>query len=100
MNHFTFTAELERIEDCLEIEVSYTITPDIAATRWQPAEGGDIEIDSVTHEGRELPLSEDELEWLADVCAGRSRGDMLEEAAEYGDYLRNQAQDRAMMERF
>lgn len=40
-------AEVEWNGESVEAEVAFTVSPFIAATYWQPAEGGDVEIQRV-----------------------------------------------------
>ena len=45
---FQMFMELETREGMPELCIDYTMTPRVDATYWQPAEGGEIEIDTVT----------------------------------------------------
>lgn len=106
MNRFKFWAELDRNPDVdpIEVEVTYSVTPYSPATGptyacgGQPEEGGEIEIEGATFEGVEIPLSKAEVEYLATKAGERSRDDLADAAADYGDYLHDQAKDRRMME--
>lgn len=53
-------------DDCTEVEVEYTITSVTPATYWKPAEGGEVEIVSVT--GPDGPVKwtdEEDEKWCA-----------------------------------
>ena len=43
--------EIEHGDDHAEVFVTFSVTPFIAPTYWQPAEGGEIEIESVDGSG-------------------------------------------------
>ena len=43
------THYIERGDGELELSVTYTITPILLATYWHPAEGGEVELISVTN---------------------------------------------------
>ena len=45
-----------------ELVVTYSVTPFVPATYWQPAEGGECEIVSVKHGGKEFDLTAEEEE--------------------------------------
>jgi len=87
--------EGERNETEVEVAVTYTCTPFIAATHEQPAEGGEVEITSAI-EASDDPLTEDELERIYDDACGRAQSDMAEEDADRQDYMAEQARDRRM----
>ena len=50
------------------LDVSYQVNPYYAATYWQPAEGGDCEIESVLLDGVEFDLTQAEEERLQQDC--------------------------------
>jgi hypothetical protein len=57
---FNFTTEIERGDDVFEIEVEYSCTPFVAATYWQPAEGGEVELTDTQLNGEHFPLTDAE----------------------------------------
>lgn len=104
MNH-TFDTFIQRGDDELEVRVTYSVTPFVAATYWQPAEGGEVEL--ITAEFRNvdrasLPatLTDAEEAALITECEERCHQDMADEVADRADYLRDHQQDRWMMEKF
>ncbi len=103
---FTFTTSVERYDDEIDVRVTYTCTPFIAATYWQPAEGGEVEIAEAEfvdpdYAGMTLePLTEAELDKLADEAWNRAWDDWQEERAAHAEYRAAQARDRAMIERW
>lgn len=97
---YTFTTELVRGDDAFEIEVSYTCTPFVDATYWQPAEGGEVEIESVKWNGHELAgLTEAEDAAIETLCINRASEDMGDDADAAADYLADMADESRMMGR-
>lgn len=90
---FQFTAYSA---DDLELTVTYSCTPFVDATYWQPAEGGEVEIVAVTHEGRPMPLSAADEGRLHDLASERAAEDMAAEAADEADYRYEQYRDRLL----
>ncbi len=82
----------------VELVVTYSVTPFVGATYWQPAEGGEVEIVSVTHAGREVELSDAEMDALADMAQARAPDDWAENEADHADYRLEQQRDRVMMD--
>ena len=100
--HLTFTTTIERGDDELEVRVFYTVSPFIAATYWQPAEGGEVEITEATFIGCDAasmpaPFTDAEWEKLADEAAARAYEDALADAADREDYLYEQRRDDALL---
>ena len=97
---FAFRAELDRGDDTVEVEVTYTCTPFIDQTYWQPAEGGEIEIQSITLDGKSIDVTDAEeakLYRMAENAAGDDWGDHLRDVAEY---KADQRADDRMMDRW
>lgn len=71
--HLTY-ASLAGVGD---VEVYYTITPFIPATYWQPAEGGEVEVESVVIDGIDITdtLSTDQMDKLMVAAAEDDRDD-------------------------
>lgn len=82
----------------VELVVTYSVTPFVAATYWQPAEGGECEIVSVKHDGREIELSQAEEDALLEMAQARCREDLEEEAAAEADWRYQEYRDRLLME--
>ena len=97
---FQFTVDHMAGRSEIELVVAYTCTPFVAATYWQPAEGGECEIVAVTHDGKSFDLSDEEEDALLEQAIARSGGDMAEDAADEADYRYEQHRDRQMMEQW
>lgn len=97
---FQFTVEHMVGRREIELRVTYTMTPPVAATYWQPAEGGEIEIVSVTHEGKPFKLTEAEEEALYEQVCERSAQDWADDWAAEQDWRYQEYRDRLLMERW
>ncbi len=55
----------------IEVLATFTVTPFIAQTYWQPAEGGEIEIESIEHKGIDIldALPDADVERITDHIA-------------------------------
>lgn len=96
---FTFETSITRDDYDIDVRVTYSATPFIAATWMQPAEGGEVEIRDVVLINRTAatePLTDAEDEKLLAECEDRARSDLAEQAADYDDYLYDQHRDRQM----
>lgn len=100
MSRFTFTTEIERGDHEFEVRVTYSVTPFIAATYWQPAEGGEVEIISIKRDGKPISLTDAEEDALLTMAEERVRDDMEEEAAAQADWRYQEYRDRQLMERW
>ena len=78
---FYFDYELERGEDILEIEVTYSIDED------------DLSLESVRYNGRELETTGDEDREILAYASERVNDDMADAEASYGDYLYDMRRD-------
>jgi hypothetical protein len=78
----TTTIHIERGEDEswreLTVEVTGTVTPYRAATLLDPEEGGEVEIDSVTCDGKDFELTPSELTKASELLEQRARDDATE----------------------
>jgi hypothetical protein len=97
---FPFTHHIERGDDEIKLEVIYSVTPFIAATYWQPAEGGEVEIISVKRDGAEFTPTDAEEVALQTACEERAHDDMAEEAAAAAEWRAQARRDDMMMERW
>ena len=79
---FYFDYDLERGDECLLVEVSYTIDDD------------DLCIQSVQYNGAELETSTAEDEELLNEARLRVNEDMADAEADYGDYLYDLRRDQ------
>ena len=96
---YHFVTELARGDDDFELDVTYTCTPFVGATYWQPAEGGECEIETITLGGKPFALTDAEEDAVLEQAIARSHEDMAEDAADEADYRYEQMRDRQMMER-
>lgn len=101
---FPFDTVLERGDDGLNVRVIYSMTPPVPARLYgdypQPAEGGEIEIISVTSHGKPVHLTEAEEEALLEECLERSGDDWAEEQAAAMEWRAQCRRDDEMMERW
>lgn len=97
---FQFTVEHMIGRREVELVVTYSCTPFVEATYWQPAEGGEVEIVSVKHGGEEITLSNAEEEALLDMAIARSAEDWADEAAAEADWRYQEHRDRLLMEQW
>lgn len=95
---YTFATEVEREDVTLDVTVTYTVSPYYPATYYQPAEGGDVELVSVTANGNDVALTDAEELILVRECLDRADADQADEAADYGDYRYDQYRDASAME--
>lgn len=78
---FYFDYELERDEDILEVEVTYKY------------DDGDVYIDAVEHNGKELPTTKAEDDRLLNEAKERLDEDIQSAEADYGDYVYDSRRD-------
>lgn len=93
---FTFYTSVERgrYEREFELEVTYTVTPRVAATRWQPEEGGEVEILEVTHNDCLFETTSDEDDGIQDAAERRADADLAawrdDQDCDDADYRRDE----------
>ena len=97
---FPITHYIERGDDEIELAVIYDVTPLVAATHWQPAEGGEVEVISVEYKGAEFDLTDAEKSALIGVCQQRAQSDMAEEAEAAAEWRAQCRLDDLMMSRW
>jgi len=97
---FQFTVDHMEGRREIELLVTYSMTPIVAATYWQPAEGGEVEIVSVKHDGKEFALSQEEEDALLERAIERSADDWADEVAAEADWRYQEYRDRLLMERW
>lgn len=93
---FPFTTYIERGDDEIELSVIYDCSPFVAATYWQPAEGGEVELISVKHKGAEFTLTDDEETALLAECQDRAGADWEEHQAEVAEWRAQSRRDALM----
>ncbi len=81
-----------------DLRVTYEVTPFVAATYWQPAEGGECEIISVKLYGKEYPTSAEDDEYLLEMAQARAADDWEDERAAEADWRYQEYRDRLLME--
>ena len=79
---FPFTHYIERGDEEIELAVIYDVSAYHEATRWQPAEGGEVEIISVKCDGNEFGLYPHEDAALQKDCAAPAGPDTQQEGRE------------------
>ena len=84
----------------VELVVTYSVTPFVAATYWQPAEGGEVELVSVKHDGREIQLSDEEEDALLEQAIARSQQDLDDDRAAEEDWRYQEYRDRQLMQQW
>lgn len=100
-NHrFQFTVDHMIGRQEVELVVTYSVTPFIEATYWQPAEGGEVEIQSIKHNGQPVTLSDGEEEAILAMAEARAADDMADESAAYADWQYQEHRDRLLMAQF
>ena len=97
---FQFTIDHMIGRQEVELVVTYSVTPFVAATYWQPAEGGECEIQSIKHNGQLINLSDEEEEALLEMVEARAADDLAAEAADYADWQYQEHRDRLLMAQF
>lgn len=97
MSHtFQFTDYLYRgrMEREIEVIVTYTVTDRIPATYWQPAEGGEVEVISVKHNGAEIDTTREEDDLLYDHACDRADEDLADLYADRDEYRAEMRRER------
>lgn len=97
---FQFTVEHMIGRREVELAVTYSMTKPVPATYWQPAEGGEVEIVSIKHDGKEITLSEDEEDALREMAEARAMDDWQEERDAAADWRYQEYRDRMLMDRW
>lgn len=97
---FQFTVDHMVGRQEVELVVTYSVTPFVEATYWQPAEGGECEIISIKQGGLEVHLSNQEEDALLEMAIARSADDWADEAAAEADWRYQEYRDRQLMERW
>lgn len=97
---FPFTHYIERGDDEIALSVIYDVSPFVPATYWQPAEGGEVEIISVKHNGAEFTLTYAEERALQDACEERAPSDWDEERCAAAEWREQSRRDDLMMQRW
>jgi len=98
MTHrFTFDTLVTRGDEEIEVRVTYSVSPFIDATYWQPAEGGEVEIISVRANGQEIALTDAEETKIFEEAQNRAQDDLRDEAAAEADWRYQERRDRQLM---
>jgi alpha-ketoglutarate-dependent taurine dioxygenase len=78
----------------LTVEVRGTVTRERPATRYDPAEGGEVEIDSVTCNGQDFELDADEEDKAMQLLERQAREDTEEARCRRWDWAREERLER------
>lgn len=97
---FQFTVDHMIGRQEVELVVTYSVTPFVEATYWQPAEGGEVEIQSIKHNGTPVTLSDGEEEAILAMAEARAADDLAADAADYADWQYQEHRDRLLMAQF
>lgn len=100
MSTYSFDTDLVRDDGEIPVTVTYSVSPSYPATRYQPAEGGEIEILHVRYGKEEIVLTTDEENAMLELIEERCGDDAADEAAAHDDYLYDQWRDEQMMNGF
>ena len=74
-HRFYFDYELERGDEYIPVEVTYAL------------DGGDLSLESVLHEGKEIDTTEAEDNAMLNYARERVHEDLIDAEADYGDYV-------------
>ena len=94
--YFTFTHELERGDLALEVTVTYSASPVVNATYWQPAEGAEVEIESIALDGAPFFTTDKEETAIYAACERKAERDLAEDADEAAAYRGEHRMERLM----
>lgn len=98
---FPFDTTIDREDEEVEVRVIYDVTPMIPARLYgdypQPAEGGEVEIISITRDGKPFQPTQSEEATLLLECEERAQSDMAEEAAEAAEWRAQSRRDALLM---
>ncbi len=98
---FPFDTSIERDGEEIDVRVIYDVTPYVPARLYgdypQPAEGGEVEIISVTRDGKPFVTTDAEDATLLSEAEGRAGYDIVEEAAAAEDWEYQAYRDRQLM---
>jgi len=95
---FTFDTTVGKRE--AEVRVTYSVTPPVAATHWQPAEGAEVEILSIRQNGKAVFLSQDEEDVLLEEARDRALQDWEDDKAAEADWRYQEYRDRILMDQW
>ena len=101
MIQFSFTTFIQRDDDELEVAVTYSASPYVPATYWQPAEGHEVELITTDFVGAcasTLPTHLNDIEeaHIIAECEGRVASDFGDRADDEADFRYEQQRDRRM----
>lgn len=98
---FPFTTYIEVGETEIELAVVYDVTPFVPARLYgdypHPAEGGEVELISVKHNGTDFPLTDEQEAALIAECEERAGEDLAEEVAAAEEYRAEARREDALM---
>ena len=96
MAEFNFNTTVGKRE--AEVMVTYSMTPPVAATRWQPAEGAEVEVVRIedAKTGKAVFLSQDEEGAVLEEAVGRALEDWAARKDDEADYRYEQYRERML----
>jgi hypothetical protein len=98
---FPFNTTIEVGDDEIELAVIYDVTPFIPARLYgdypQPAEGGEVEIISVRHNGADYVLTDAQEAALLTECEERAQSDISAEEDAAAEWCAQSLRDALMM---
>lgn len=99
MAEFNFYTTVGKRE--AEVLVTYSMTPPVTATRWQPAEGAEVEVVRIENAktGKAVFLSQDEEDAVFEEATGRALEDWAERKDDEADYRYEQYRERMLESR-
>ena len=99
---FPFNTTIEVGESEIELAVIYDVTPYVPARLYgdspQPAEGGEVEIISVHHNGADYPLTNEQEAALQTECEERAQDDIAAEQDAAAEWCAQNRRDALMTE--
>ena len=99
---FPFNTTIEVGDDEIELAVIYDVTPFVPARLYgdypQPAEGGEVEIISVRHNGADYPLTDEQETALLTECEERAQDDIAAEQEVAAEWCAQNRRDALMMD--
>lgn len=97
---FRFTHWLQRGDDEIEVAVTYSATPFVMSTHWQPTEGAEVRFIEAAPPTDAAPLTDAEETAIFNACEYRAPTDLAEHDRGATEYRAEQRADDLMVERW
>jgi hypothetical protein len=98
---FPFDTTIDRDGEEIEVRVIYDVSPHIPARLYgdypQPAEGGEVEIISITRAGKPFHTTQSEDAVIQNECEQRAGDDVENEASDAAEWRDQLARDDRLM---